>query len=53
MTGKNSEQVLDCLREAGWSLQNLIIWEELTSAVPNESALWQAVSDSSLRHQRQ
>jgi len=31
---KNSEHVLDCLRQAGWSLQNLIIWKKLTSAVP-------------------
>ena len=31
---KNSEQVLHCLREAGWTLQNLIIWKKLTSAVP-------------------
>ena len=31
---KNSEQVLACLREAGWALQNLIIWKKLTSAVP-------------------
>lgn len=31
---KNSEQVLRCLREAGWTLQNLIIWKKLTSAVP-------------------
>jgi len=31
---KNSEHVLACLREAGWSLQNLIIWKKLTSAVP-------------------
>ena len=31
---KNSEQVLRCLREAGWMLQNLIIWKKLTSAVP-------------------
>lgn len=31
---KNSEQVLACLRESGWSLQNLIIWKKLTSAVP-------------------
>ncbi|MXX84374.1 MAG: site-specific DNA-methyltransferase [Chloroflexi bacterium] len=31
---KNSEQVLRCLREAGWALQNLIIWKKLTSAVP-------------------
>ncbi len=31
---KNSEHVLTCLREAGWTLQNLIIWKKLTSAVP-------------------
>ena len=31
---KNSEYVLRCLREAGWTLQNLIIWKKLTSAVP-------------------
>ena len=31
---KNSEQVLACLRTAGWALQNLIIWKKLTSAVP-------------------
>ena len=31
---KNSEHVLACLREAGWALQNLIIWKKLTSAVP-------------------
>ncbi len=31
---KNSEQVLRCLREAGWTLQNLIVWKKLTSAVP-------------------
>jgi DNA modification methylase len=31
---KNSEPVLRCLREAGWTLQNLIIWKKLTSAVP-------------------
>ncbi|MDE2748847.1 MAG: site-specific DNA-methyltransferase [Chloroflexota bacterium] len=31
---KNSEQVLSCLRESGWTLQNLIIWKKLTSAVP-------------------
>ncbi len=31
---KNSEHVLACLREAGWTLQNLIIWKKLTSAVP-------------------
>ena len=32
---KNSEYVLRCLRETGWSLQNLIIWKKLTSAVPS------------------
>jgi DNA modification methylase len=32
---KNSEQVLRCLREAGWTLQNLIIWKKKTSAVPS------------------
>ncbi len=31
---KNTEQVLNCLRSAGWSLQNLIIWKKKTSAVP-------------------
>ena len=31
---KNAEEVLRCLREAGWSLQNLIIWKKKTSAVP-------------------
>ena len=31
---KNAEHVLRCLRETGWSLQNLIIWKKLTSAVP-------------------
>jgi DNA modification methylase len=31
---KNSEQVLRCLRESGWTLQNLIIWKKMTSAVP-------------------
>ncbi|MBI3537381.1 MAG: site-specific DNA-methyltransferase [Chloroflexi bacterium] len=32
---KNSEAVLQCLRETGWTLQNLIIWTKRTSAVPN------------------
>jgi DNA modification methylase len=32
---KNSEFVLRCLRQAGWTLQNLIIWKKLTSAVPS------------------
>ncbi|NCO84314.1 MAG: modification methylase [Nitrospirae bacterium CG_4_10_14_3_um_filter_44_29] len=31
---KNAEQVLWCLRESGWNLQNLIIWKKKTSAVP-------------------
>lgn len=31
---KNTEEVLRCLRESGWSLQNLIIWKKKTSAVP-------------------
>ena len=31
---KNTEKVLTCLRETGWTLQNLIIWKKKTSAVP-------------------
>lgn len=31
---KNTEYVLRCLRESGWTLQNLIIWKKKTSAVP-------------------
>lgn len=31
---KNTEKVLTCLRESGWTLQNLIIWKKKTSAVP-------------------
>ena len=31
---KNSEFVLHCLREAGWTFQNLLIWKKKTSAVP-------------------
>ena len=31
---KNTESVLKCLRKTGWFLQNLIIWEKKTSAVP-------------------
>jgi DNA modification methylase len=31
---KNTEQVLRCLRESGWTFQNLIIWKKKTSAVP-------------------
>ena len=32
---KNTEAVLQCLRETGWTLQNLVIWTKRTSAVPN------------------
>jgi DNA modification methylase len=32
---KNTEAVLRCLRETGWTLQNPIIWTKRTSAVPN------------------
>ena len=31
---KNTEFVLRCLRESGWTLPNLIIWKKKTSAVP-------------------
>ncbi len=31
---KNTEFVLNTLRETGWSFQNLIIWKKKTSAVP-------------------
>jgi site-specific DNA-methyltransferase (adenine-specific) len=31
---KNTEDVLRCLRETDWTLQNLIIWKKKTSAVP-------------------
>ncbi len=34
---KNTEDVLCCLRETGWALQNLIIWKKKTSAVPVSS----------------
>jgi len=34
---KNTEEVLRCLRESGWTLQNLIIWKKKTSAVPVSS----------------
>ena len=33
---KNTEFVLQCLRDAGWTFQNLIIWKKKTSAVPGE-----------------
>jgi DNA modification methylase len=32
---KNTEAVLKCLRETGWTLQNLIVWTKRTSAVPS------------------
>ena len=31
---KNTEFVLKCLRDTGWTFQNLIIWKKKTSAVP-------------------
>ena len=31
---KNTEFVLQCLRDTGWTFQNLIIWKKKTSAVP-------------------
>ena len=31
---KNAEQVLSCLRNSGWYVQNLIVWKKKTSAVP-------------------
>ncbi|MGI8555218.1 MAG: DNA-methyltransferase [Pyrinomonadaceae bacterium] len=33
---KNSENVLQILRETGWTFQNLIIWKKMTSAVPGQ-----------------
>lgn len=33
---KNTENVLGCLRESGWSLQNVLVWTKRTSAVPNK-----------------
>ena len=32
---KNAEAVLRCLRESGWTFQNLVIWKKKTSAVPS------------------
>lgn len=32
---KNAEATLRVLRETGWTLQNLIIWKKMTSAVPS------------------
>lgn len=34
---KNTEAVLKCLRESGWTFQNLIIWKKKTSAVPSNN----------------
>lgn len=31
---KNTEFVLRCIRESGWTFQNLIVWKKKTSAVP-------------------
>jgi DNA modification methylase len=31
---KNTEYVLRCLRQTGWTFQNLIVWMKRTSAVP-------------------
>lgn len=31
---KNTEFVLQCLRDTGWTFQNLIVWKKKTSAVP-------------------
>ena len=31
---KNTEFVLQCLRDSGWTFQNLIVWRKKTSAVP-------------------
>ncbi len=31
---KNTEFVLQCLRDSGWIFQNLIVWKKKTSAVP-------------------
>ncbi len=34
---KNTEEVLRCIRKAGWTLQNLIVWKKKSSAVPGTS----------------
>lgn len=31
---KNTQNVLKCLRDTGWTFQNLIIWKKKTSAIP-------------------
>jgi len=33
---KNTEYVLRCLRSSGWTLQNLIVWKKMTSAIPSQ-----------------
>ena len=33
---KNTEHVLQVLRESGWYFQNLIVWRKKTSAIPSE-----------------
>ena len=33
---KNTEHVLHCLRSSGWTLQNLIVWKKMTSAIPSQ-----------------
>lgn len=33
---KNIQFVLECLKDTGWTFQNLIIWKKKTSAVPSE-----------------
>lgn len=34
---KNAEFILQCLRETGWILQNIVVWKKKTSAVPCSS----------------
>lgn len=33
---KNAQEVLEAIRDTGWTFQNLIVWKKRTSAVPNE-----------------
>ena len=44
---KNTEYVLQCLRNSGWTFQNLIIWKKKTSAVPGMK-IWKTLSDNCL-----
>lgn len=39
---KNAEDALRVLRETGWTLQNLIIWKKMTSAVPSAARFGKA-----------